>query len=108
VGSCKIHQAGGIPGAEVGLQSTAERASRQTVTDATDGYFIPALNPGTYQLVVTARGFQPQTVTGISLTTGQGTTLNVTLGVAKAITQLEVKETSPLLQTTSSAVGGGK
>jgi outer membrane receptor protein involved in Fe transport len=96
----------GIPGAEVELQSTTERTSRRTVADATGAYFIPALNPGTYQLVVTARGFQSQTVTGITLTTGQGTTLNVTLGVAKAITQVEVKEASPLLETTSSAVGG--
>jgi hypothetical protein len=96
----------GIPGAEVELQSTTERASRPTVTDATGGYFIPALNPGTYQLVVKARGFETQTLTGIILTTGQGTTVNITLGVAKAVTEVQVKEAPPLLQTTSSAVGG--
>jgi hypothetical protein len=90
----------------VELQSTTEHASRRMVADATGAYFIPALNPGSYQLVVTARGFQSQTVTGITLTTGQGTTLNVTLGVAKAITQVEVKEASPLLETTTSTVGG--
>jgi len=96
----------GIPNAQVTLQSTLEQASRRTVTDSTGAYFIPALNPGSYQLVVTARGFQSQTVTGITLTTGQGATLNVTLGIAKAITSVEVKEASPLLETTTSTIGG--
>jgi hypothetical protein len=45
-------------------------------------------------------------VTGITLTTGQGATLNVTLGIAKAITSVEVKEASPLLETTTSTIGG--
>jgi len=94
-----------VPGAQVTLQSVLERASRQTVTDAMGAYVIPAILPGTYQLVVTARGFESQTLTNIVLAAGQGSTLNAALAVGKAITEVEVKEAPPLLQTTTSTVG---
>jgi hypothetical protein len=96
----------GVPGAQVALESTLERAGRQTVTDSTGAYVIPALLPGSYQLTVKASGFETQTLTGVVLTSGQGATLNVTLGVAKAITEVNVKEAVPLLETTTSTVGG--
>src|SRR5690242_14473091 len=87
----------GIPGAEVTLQSTLEQASRQTVTSSTGSYVIPAILPGTYRLTVNAKSFEPQTLTSIILAAGQGSTLNVTLSIAKAVTEVEVKEAPPLL-----------
>jgi carboxypeptidase family protein len=95
----------GIPGAQVTLQSTLEQASRETVTDSTGAYVIPAILPGTYQLVVRASSFQTQTLINIVLVAGQGSTLNATLTVAKAVTEVEVKEAPPLLQTTTATVG---
>ena len=94
-----------IPGAQVTLQSTLEQSSRQTVTDSSGQYVISAILPGSYQLVVKARGFETQTLTGIVLVAGQGSTLNAILTVAKAITAVEVKTAPPLLQTTTAAVG---
>jgi hypothetical protein len=96
---------GAIPGAQVTLQSTLEQASRQTVTDSTGAYVVPAILPGSYQLVVKAGGFETQTLTGIVLAAGQGSTLNATLTVAKALTEVEVKTAPPLLQTTTASVG---
>jgi hypothetical protein len=95
----------GVPNAQVTLQSMLEQASRETVTDATGAYVIPAILPGTYKLVVKASGFQAQTLTNIVLLAGQGSTLNVTLTVGKTITEMEVKEAPPLLQTTTATVG---
>jgi len=95
----------GIPGAEVTLQSTLEQASRQTVSGTTGSYVISAILPGTYQLTVKANSFEAQTLTNIILVAGQGSTLNVTLGIAKAVTEVEVKEAPPLLQTTTATVG---
>ena len=95
----------GIPGAQVALQSTLERAGRQTVTDSTGAYVIPAILPGTYQLVVKVSGFETQTLTNIVLVAGQGSTLNATLSVGKTLTEMEVKEAPPLLQTTTATVG---
>src|SRR5690242_14115721 len=95
----------GIPGAEVTLQSTLEQASRQTVSGTTGSYVISAILPGTYQLTVKANSFEAQTLTNIILVAGQGSTLNVALGIAKAVTEVEVKEAPPLLQTTTATVG---
>jgi hypothetical protein len=94
-----------IPGAQVLLEGTLERSSRQMVTDSTGGYFFPALLPSTYQLTVRASGFQPQQLMGVILTSGQGTTLNVTLTVSKQVTEVNVSEAPPLLETTTSTLG---
>jgi Carboxypeptidase regulatory-like domain/TonB dependent receptor len=94
-----------VPGAQVTLESTLEQASRRTVTDSAGAYVIPAILPGSYRLAVRAEGFEAQTVTNIVLAAGQGSTLNVTLTLAKAVTRVEVKQAPPLLQTTTATVG---
>lgn len=95
-----------IPGAQVTLTSTAENASRQTVTNSSGQYVIPAIPPGTYQLGVKAPGFQQRTLTGIILASGQGSTLNATLQISKASQQVTITSAPPLLETTTAAVGG--
>ncbi|MGH9328389.1 MAG: TonB-dependent receptor [Terriglobia bacterium] len=95
-----------IPGAQVTLANVTEKAERHAVTTPSGQYVIPAILPGTYQLQVRASGFQPRTLTGVILTSGQGSTLNVTLGLSEAVQQVTVKEAPPLLQTTTAAVGG--
>jgi hypothetical protein len=94
-----------IPGAEVTLQSATEKANHRLTTDATGKYFIPAIVPGTYDLIVKANGFDTKTITGIILSSGQGSTLNVPLAVGKATTEVTVNEVAPLLQTTTATVG---
>jgi hypothetical protein len=94
-----------IPGAAVVLQSTSESASRQTQTNSEGAYVIPAILPGQYQLKVTAEGFQAQTLTNISLISGQGSTLNVVLKVGAASASVVVTEATPLLDTTTATIG---
>ena len=93
-----------IPRAHVSLQSMTEKATRETASDAAGVYFIPSILPGTYQLVVKAQGFTTQTLTGIILTAGQGSTLNVELGIAKTEQSVTVKEAPALLDTTTATV----
>jgi len=94
-----------IPGAKVTLQSLTENARRDTVTDSAGFYRIPAILPGTYRLTVSASGFASQTFNNISLTSGQGSTLNVTLAVQTAVARVNVKAAPPLLETTTATVG---
>ena len=94
-----------IPAAQVTLQSATEKASRQTITDTAGQYVIPAITPGNYELVVKAGGFQPQTLTGIVLASGQGSTLNVGMKVAENVLQMTVSEAPPLLETTTATLG---
>jgi len=96
----------GIPNAQVTLESATEQRSRQLVTDSTGAYTIGAIPPGTYRLVVTATNFETKTITDISLSSGQGTTLNVTISLTKAVTEMTVHDVMPLLDTTSATVGG--
>src|SRR5262245_7108003 len=94
-----------IPAAQVTLASSTEKATRQTVTDAAGQYVIPAITPGAYELIVKASGFQAQTLTGIALASGQGSTLNVSLKISEAVQEMTVNEAPPLLETTTAALG---
>jgi Carboxypeptidase regulatory-like domain len=95
-----------VPGAQVALQSVTENATRRTVTNAVGQYVIPAIPPGTYRLSINAKGFQQRTLTGILLASGQGSTLNVALNLTTAVQQVAVTAATPLLDTTTAAVGG--
>jgi Carboxypeptidase regulatory-like domain len=94
-----------IPGAEVTLESTTQMASRRTVTDSSGQYVINAILPGTYRLVVQAKGFEPRTITGVALTSGQGSTLDASLELGKAVQAVEVRGAPPLLQSTTATLG---
>jgi len=94
-----------IPNAQVTLQNLTENATRETVTNAGGQYVIPAIPPGTYRLIVKANGFQSQTLTRISLTSGQGSTLNATLKIAQATAEVTVNEAPPLLESTTATLG---
>lgn len=104
-GSISDPSGAGIPGATVDLMSSTEQASHRLSADSAGKYYIPAIVPGTYQLSVSANGFDSKTITGISLSSGQGSTLNVTLTVGKSVTQVTVNEAAPLLDTTTATVG---
>jgi hypothetical protein len=94
-----------ILSAGVTLASATEKASRQTLTDAAGQYVIPAITPGTYELVVKASGFSPQTLTGVVLASGQGSTLNVTMQISQALQEMTVNAAPPLLETTTATLG---
>ena len=94
-----------VPGAKVILESATEKASRDTVTDSSGEYVIPAIPPGTYKLTVNASGFQSRTMTAVNLTSGQGSTLNVSLELARATQEVSVTQAPPLLETTTATLG---
>src|SRR5690349_13261303 len=94
-----------VPNAKVTLESATEKASRDTVSNSNGEYVIPAIPPGIYKLTVKASGFQPQTLTGVQLTSGQGSTLNVSLTLARETQEVTVTQAPPLLETTTATLG---
>jgi outer membrane receptor protein involved in Fe transport len=64
-----------LPGANVSLKETTVG----TATDLNGRYKIKELEPGTYDVVFSFVGFQRKTVTGVEVTAGATTTLDVTL-----------------------------
>lgn len=94
-----------VPRAEVTLKSTTRKEERKSVTNSAGQYVFSALLPGSYELTVTAAGFQGKTIGGIVLASGQGSTLNVSLSVSATKQQVTVTAAPPLLQSTTATVG---
>lgn len=94
-----------IPNATVSLESVYQKYVRSTTTNNGGEYKLPALPPGEYKLTISKAGFTGKTETGISLTSGQASTLDVRLTVAGSAQQLTVTEAPPLLQTESATLG---
>src|ERR1017187_9652370 len=76
--------------ATVTLESVTQKYSRSTATNTAGEFKIPALPPGDYKLLISKSGFSPATETGISLTSGQASTLDVRLTVAGSSQQVTV------------------
>jgi hypothetical protein len=80
-----------VAGARVRLIGTGEDQSlNQEVLSGGDGQFSFAnIAPGPFQLTITSAGFATQTTSGI-LRSGEIDTLPIALGVAEALTEVEV------------------
>ena len=94
-----------IPGAKVTIMQPATGTSRSTVTNATGAYSFPAVIPGTYNLTVTAKGFQTAEQSGLQLRVSLPATSNVQLKVGSVATTVQVTSKAPLLNTTDATIG---
>jgi hypothetical protein len=80
-----------VPNAQVSVKNEASNDTRQTVSNASGFFTFSALQPGTYDVTVTAPGFQGWQQTGIVLNQGDNRTLpNIALQVGKESQQVEV------------------
>lgn len=93
-----------VPAAEILLNHIEQQSVRTTVSGVEGQYVIPAIPPGSYKLTVRKDGFRESTST-FPLSTGQASTLNVTLQLATSSERVEVTEAPPLLQTTTATIG---
>ncbi|HLJ13076.1 MAG TPA: carboxypeptidase regulatory-like domain-containing protein [Bryobacteraceae bacterium] len=94
-----------VANANISLESTERKFSRQAETDTLGNYMFTALPPGNYKLVVDAAGFRKEEITDVSLSSGQASTLNVSMKLLATSGQVTVNEAPPLLQTTAATVG---
>ena len=80
-----------VPGAEMTLTSL-ERQTTAKATVGSDGlYAFPNLEPGAYELKVSAPGFKAFTQTGITLVVNQIARLDVKLEVGTGMQSVEVQ-----------------
>ncbi len=94
-----------VPNAKVTLMDTATNIPRGTKTSSTGSYNFPSMLPGTYELSVSASGFQAYTQTGILLQVNLPVTVNVQLQVGATSQTVEVKGQAPLLNQTNASLG---
>lgn len=94
-----------LPGIELKLTSDALVSGQRTATSSTDGkYVLINLPSGQYTLVVGASGFKTHSQSGIAMSAGAAITIDVALELG-AIEETITVESSPVLDTKSSAVG---
>lgn len=95
---------GRIPGAQVEVLHQPTASLWTTLSDQLGRYKFLALPPGPYQLRVSKEGFNPIQVDGVELLIGQSSSLDLQLSVAGTSQNLEVRASTSILDTQSSAL----
>lgn len=95
-----------IPDAEVTLTNTATNQSRVLRTDAAGFFDAEALLAGTYDVAVKKEGFKAYVLKGVKLDTSARVSVDATLELGTALTQVSVTAAVVRVETESGEVGG--
>ena len=95
-----------IPGASVTAKNVETGITRITATEEQGRYQLLNLNVGRYEVEVSLPGFQTAVRSGIVLAVGEQAVANFTLQIGQVSERVEVTEQAPLVDTTTSSVGG--
>ncbi len=87
-----------VPNAAVTLRSVGTGESQTKTTNGEGSYRFALLKPGSYQLTISASGFQSMTRV-VSVDIGQATMLNLQMQIGAAAENVEVSSASPIVQT---------
>ena len=97
---------GVLSGATLTILNEDTGIARTAQTDAQGHYRAPLLALGRYKLTVSVEGFQTEIRSGIVLTVGREAVVNLALSVGAVSQTVEVSGEAPLVESTTSAVGG--
>jgi hypothetical protein len=93
-----------LPQAQIVIKNVDTGVDR-TVTTNTDGFYTAVnLLPGTYQIRISAAGFNTETKSGITMNVGAQQTFDLTLQVGTVTHTVEVTTEAPAVQVTSSEI----
>src|SRR5712691_7336678 len=95
---------GAVPGATVSIKNVGTGVVREVSSNGDGFYSAPNLLPGTYEVRVTAPGFQTLVQKEINLTVGAQQALNLSLKVGQLNQTVEVSAALPSVQTTTSTI----
>jgi hypothetical protein len=95
---------GSVPGANVSIKNLGTGVARDVTTNADGFYSTPNLIPGTYEVRVSAKGFQTVVQKEITLNVGAQQSLNVSLKLGQVTQTVVVNAAPPDVQTTSSTI----
>lgn len=86
-----------VPDAAVEIKDVAKGTTQSARTDGEGVYQFSFLRPGRYTLKVTHAGFQEERKS-VTVQVGPSATVNVTLQVAKASSEITVSDEAPIIQ----------
>src|ERR1700733_3320239 len=95
-----------IVGASVEITDVERGVTRTTVTDGAGEYLAPNLDPGVYRLTVTSSGFKRFERPNVQVEVAADVRIDVVLQTGDATQTITVNEEVPLLNTTTSTLGG--
>ena len=99
-------QGAAVPGVSVNGKNTETGFTRTDVSDAEGIYRLTALPVGTYDITAELQGFSRFDGRGIVVNVGQTLDVNIPLKVASLQESVTVSGATPLIETSSSSVGG--
>jgi hypothetical protein len=94
---------GVIPGAQISVTNTATSITQEFQADSAGYYTAPNLAPGTYEVKVTAKGFN-STISTLTLAVGAQQQLNIPMKVGETSQTVEVTGTIQQIELTSSTL----
>jgi outer membrane receptor protein involved in Fe transport len=106
IGVVKDQSGGVVPGAMVTIIDVQRGVSRSLVADNAGEYAAPSLVPGTYTVRAEANGFQTIERQEVMVGVGQDVRVDLTLQPGAQTQTITVTETIPLVNTTSTQLGG--
>ncbi len=93
-----------VAGAQVALTADATHLHQTTSTTSSGDYVFVNLIPGTYQIDLSAPGFERLTRRGITVVVGETVTADLSLTVGAAQESVTVTADAPLLQASTSNI----
>ena len=96
---------GVIPGAQISISNTATGISKEFQADTAGYYTAPNLAPGTYEIKVTAKGFNTA-VSTVTLAVGAQQQLNIPMKVGETSQTVQVTAATQQIDLTSSTLTG--
>ncbi len=99
-------QGAAMPGVSITAKHPATGLTRNEVTDAEGVYRVAALPVGIYEVLAELTGFQSVAKQDIEVNVGQTVAIDFSMKVATIAETVTVTGATPLIETTSSSVGG--
>ncbi len=94
-----------IEGAKVLVENPATGLNRTVQTNASGGFNVPQLQPGSYNVTISRDGFTPVRNSNLPLVIDQVANLSIALQVGSAQQTVEVTSAAPLIETTTAGLG---
>jgi len=94
-----------VPGVKIELTNIATAEVRSAVTNGEGIYLFPLVNPGTYQVKVTATGFKTMLVAGVLVQVNGTSRVDVHLAVGGVVEEVTVTGAAPLVETGNATLG---